>query len=145
MGADDAKERADMAAEVDREEEANGEERGDAEGGGKKKKNYRKKGGDEDAPDGDAAGGRARLPGCRAGRRCAAPVCMPLPLVETAPLAWGAAPVPWDSRHSDGACFVRTCQQRPSRGDGMRKRRQAACQVPRGGEGARAMPCVVWA
>ena len=34
MGADDAKDQAAMAAEVDRKEEANGEERGDAEGGG---------------------------------------------------------------------------------------------------------------
>ena len=143
MGADDAKDQADMAAEVDREEEANGEERGDAEGGGKKKKNYRKKGGDEDAPDGDAAGGRARVAGCRAGRRCAASVCMPVPLVETAP-AGSAAPAPWDSRHSDGACVVRTCLQHPSRGDDMRKRRRAASpSPPRGGEGARAMPCAL--
>ena len=93
MGADDAKDQADMEAEVDREEEANGEERGNAEGGGKKKKNYRKKGGDQDAPEDSAAGGRARFPGCRAGRNCAASVCMPLPLAETAP-AWGAAPAP---------------------------------------------------
>ena len=68
MGEEDAKDHAEVTAEVDREEATNGEEHGDAEGGGKKKKNYRKKGGDEDAPDRDAAGGRAypRLQGSAA-------------------------------------------------------------------------------